>query len=90
MRKSIYTVILTATLALAACGSSNPSPANSTASSAPPAGTIVVPKSNVFSPMVDDLNKAKQLKAQSEKNKDALPEPAPTAATANDAQSNPP
>jgi hypothetical protein len=50
----------------------------------------VVPKSNVFSPLVDDVNKAKQLKAQSEKNKDALPEPAPTSATASDPQSSPP
>jgi len=31
---------------------------------APPSGTINVPKNNVFSPLVQDLNKAKQVNNQ--------------------------
>ena len=82
-----------AALILAACGSSSPPPAKQ-ASSAPSDATVTVSKSNVFSPLVDDLNKAKMLKKQSQAqvdhaNTDQQIEPAPAAATANDA-SNPP
>lgn len=47
---------------VAACSSSDQSDQNAT--KAPPAGTVVVPKNNVFSPMVNDLNKAKQVNNQ--------------------------
>lgn len=50
---------LLAMLALGACGSDKQD--DTTATHAPPAGTVVVPKNNVFSPLVNDLNKAKQV-----------------------------
>ena len=92
--RPIPTASLTAViLLLTACGSSNPPPAKQ-ASSAPADATVTVSKGNVFSPLVDDLNKAKMLKKQSQgqvdhANTDQQIEPAPAAATTNDA-SNPP
>ena len=54
--------MLVAALMLAACSSSDQSDQNT--AKAPPAGTVVVPKNNVFSPLVNDLNKAKQVNNQ--------------------------
>lgn len=59
--KKVSCILVTA-LMLAACGSSNQS--DQSATKAPPAGTVVVPKNNVFSPLVNDLNKAKQVNNQ--------------------------
>ena len=93
MRPILIAPLTVAAALLAACGSSNPPPAKQ-ASSAPADATVVVSKSNVFSPLVDDLNKAKMLKKQSQgqvdhANTDQQIEPAPAAATANDASSPP-
>ena len=79
-------------LLLAACGSSEPPPAKQ-ASAAPADATVTVSKNNVFSPLVDDLNKAKMLKKQSQgqvdhASTDRQIEGAPGATTANGA-SNP-
>jgi lipoprotein-anchoring transpeptidase ErfK/SrfK len=93
MRPTLIASLSAAAALLAACGSSNAPPPKQ-ASSAPADATVVVSKGNVFSPLVDDLNKAKMLKKQSQgqvdhANTDQQIEPAPAAATANDA-SNPP
>ena len=50
-------------LALAACGSPD-KPADSAATPLPNAATIHVSKGNVFNPLVQDLNKAKQVNGQ--------------------------
>ena len=63
--KSIFRVLFATpvlALAITACGSDNSS--DQAATKAPPAGTVVVPKNNVFSPLVQDLNKAKQVNSQ--------------------------
>lgn len=75
-------------LALAACGSSD-KPADSAATSLPNAATIHVSKSNVFSPLVQDLNKAKQVnnqvQQQGQQTDQAIEsQSAPAAATSND------
>ena len=49
-------------LVLAGCSGKQDDATAKTA--APPAGTINVPKNNVFSPLVQDLNKAKQVNNQ--------------------------
>lgn len=78
--------LLVASVFLAACGSDK-QPADTAAAKAPPAGTIVVPKDNVFSPLVQDLNKAKQVNNQVQQqgqqaNQQIETETAPPAATA--------
>lgn len=62
--KTFSIIAASVTLAmLAACGSGN-APDQTAANPAPPAGTVSVPKSNVFNPLVQDLNKAKQVQNQ--------------------------
>ena len=94
MRPILIASLTAAAAILVACGSSNPPPAKQASSAAPADATVVVSKGNVFSPLVDDLNKAKMLKKQSQgqvdhANTDQQIEPAPAAATANDASSPP-
>lgn len=87
--KTIACIVLTAA-ALCACSSSDEnSAANGTGrkgGAAPSDATVVVPKSNVFSPYVDDLNKAKALQRQSVKQShpdlDKQIDGAPSSATA--------
>jgi hypothetical protein len=50
--------------ALAACGSSNQDQASTTPAPPPGTGPVHISKSNVFSPLVQDLNKAKALNGQ--------------------------
>ena len=71
-------------LALTACSGKQDDTAAKTA--APPSGTINVPKNNVFSPLVQDLNKAKQVNNQVQQqaqdaNKTMESDSAPAAAT---------
>ncbi|MGE5626029.1 MAG: hypothetical protein ACM3ZT_10830 [Bacillota bacterium] len=83
MKNALCILSAGALLALAACSSNDQS--DQTATKAPPSGTIQVSKSNVFSPYVQDLNKAKQVNNQVQdqfKKTDSQVE-APTAATAN-------
>lgn len=76
-------------LVLAACGSDNSS--DQAATQAPPSATVVVPKNNVFSPLVQDLNKAKQVNNQVQQQfqktdsqiEAPTPASAPSAATGN-------
>lgn len=75
-------------LALAACGSPD-KPADSAATPPPNAATIHVSKSNAFSPLVQDLNKAKavngQVQQQAQQTDQAIEsQSAPAAATSND------
>lgn len=75
-------------LALAACGSPD-KPADSAATPLPNAATIHVSKSNAFSPLVQDLNKAKavnrQVQQQAQQTDQAIEsQSAPAAATSND------
>jgi hypothetical protein len=74
-------------LALAACSSKQD---DSAATKAPPTGTgpVKISSSNVFSPLVQDLNKAKALNGQVQKqaqdaNKSLENDSAPAASTAN-------
>lgn len=62
MKNLSYMPVAGLMLVLAACGSNNAS--DQAATKAPPSGTVVVPKNNVFSPLVQDLNKAKQVNNQ--------------------------
>lgn len=86
-----------ACLLLAACGSSDQSGQASAGGrkggSAPSAATVVVSKGNAFSPLVDDINKAKQLQRQSvqqsQPDADKQTDQAPAAATNNPPPSNP-
>jgi hypothetical protein len=57
-------LVLGCMLALTACGSGHQDETSATA--APPPGThpVQISKSNVFSPLVQDLNKAKALNGQ--------------------------
>lgn len=50
--------------ALAACGSSNQDQASATPAPPPGTGPVQISKSNVFSPLVQDLNKAKAVNSQ--------------------------
>lgn len=80
--------IVAVLLALAACGSSD-KPAESAPTPLPNAATIHVSKGNVFSPLVQDLNKAKQVnnqvQQQGQQTDQAIEsQSAPSAATAND------
>jgi conjugal transfer/entry exclusion protein len=84
MNKSLS--LLVVPLIIAACGADKP-PADTAAAKVPPAGTIVVPNSNVFSPLVQDLNKAKQVNNQVQQqgqqaNQQIETETAPPATTA--------
>jgi hypothetical protein len=60
--KTLLPVLLLA--ALAACGSSHQDPASTTAAPPPGTGPVQISKSNVFSPLVQDLNKAKAVNGQ--------------------------
>jgi|GEM_PF-6857460 len=60
MKNALRILAVTALLALAACGSNNSSD-QASATKAPPSGTINISKNNAFSPLVQDLNKAKQV-----------------------------
>ena len=60
--KTLPTLLLMATLA--ACGSSNQDQASATAAPPPGTGPVQISKSNVFSPLVQDLNKAKAVNSQ--------------------------
>ena len=51
-------------LALAACGSNNQSQTTATAAPPPGTGPVKIGKDNVFSPLVQDYNKAKALNGQ--------------------------
>ena len=62
MLRTLYVPALL--LALAACGSPDKSDGSSAATPPPNAATIHVSKSNVFSPLVQDLNKAKAVNGQ--------------------------
>ncbi len=80
--------ILALAAALAACGSPDKS-ADSAATPLPNAATIHVSKGNVFSPLVQDLNKAKavngQVQQQAQQTDQAIEsQSAPAAATSND------
>lgn len=73
---------------LTACGSSD-KPADSAATPLPNAATIHVSQSNVFSPLVQDLNKAKgvngQVQQQAQQTDQAIEsQSAPAAATSTD------
>lgn len=57
-------VALACILALAACGSNNQDQASATAAPPPGTGPVQISKSNVFSPLVQDLNKAKAVNGQ--------------------------
>ena len=82
MKYTSCILIAVALLASTACSSSDQS--DQTATKAPPSGTIQISKSNVFSPMVNDLNKAKQVnnQVQQQFNKTNGQVEAPTAASA--------
>ena len=74
---------------LAACGSSDKPAADSAATPPPNAATIHVSKSNAFSPLVQDLNKAKQVNSQVQQqaqqtDQQIESDSAPAAATSND------
>ena len=55
---------LAALLALAACGSDHQDQAAATRSPPPGTGPVKISSSNAFSPLVQDLNKAKALNGQ--------------------------
>ena len=81
--KHLSSILITAALlASTGCGSNNQS--DQAATKAPPSGTIQISKSNVFSPYVQDLNKAKQVnnQVQQQFNKTNGQVEAPTAASA--------
>jgi hypothetical protein len=72
--------------ALAACGSSDQDQAAATKAPPPGTGPVQISKSNVFSPLVQDLNKAKALNGQVQQqaqdaNKAIESQSAPAAAT---------
>jgi hypothetical protein len=60
--KTLPALLLMTTLA--ACGSSHQDQASATASPPPGTGPVKISSSNVFSPLVQDLNKAKALNGQ--------------------------
>ena len=62
MKNALCIVLASLAFTLASCGSNDQS--DQAATKAPPSGTVVVPKNNVFSPLVQDLNKAKQVNSQ--------------------------
>jgi hypothetical protein len=51
-------------ITLAACGSSHQDPATATAAPPPGTGPVKISSGNAFSPLVQDLNKAKALNGQ--------------------------
>jgi len=73
-------------LALAACGSNDQDQAAATKAPPPGTGPVQISKSNVFSPLVQDLNKAKAVNGQVQQqaqdaNKAIESQSAPAAAT---------
>jgi hypothetical protein len=79
-------VVLACMLALAACGSNDQDQAAATKAPPPGTGPVQISKSNVFSPLVQDLNKAKALNGQVQQqaqdaNKAIESQSAPAAAT---------
>lgn len=64
MKTQVSIIAVSLVLTLAACGSDKQD--NTTATLPPPPGTgqVQISKSNVFSPLVQDLNKAKQVNGQ--------------------------
>lgn len=74
-------------LALAACGSDHQDPASASAAPPPGTGPVKISSSNAFSPLVQDLNKAKAVNGQVQQqaaaaNKSLENDTAPAAATA--------
>jgi hypothetical protein len=57
-------LVLGCLLVLAACGSDHQDQAFATPAPPPGTGPVQISKSNVFSPLVQDLNKAKALNGQ--------------------------
>lgn len=73
-------------LMLAACGSNNQDQTSATKAPPPGTGPVQISKSNVFSPLVQDLNKAKAVNGQVQQqaaaaNKSIENDSAPAAAT---------
>jgi hypothetical protein len=64
MNKSLSLSLACLLLGLAACGSNDQDQAAATKAPPPGTGPVQISKSNVFSPLVQDLNKAKALNGQ--------------------------
>ncbi|HLW75232.1 MAG TPA: hypothetical protein VKT74_09210 [Gammaproteobacteria bacterium] len=91
MKNLLYIFAAYLTLVLAACSSNDQDQAAATKAPPPGTGPVQISKSNVFSPLVQDLNKAKavngQVQQQFQKTNGQVEAPtassAPSAASAN-------